>query len=154
MPDNSQIIVDEAVTMPWPSHTHWDAKVYAWQDAGNNITAYNQYSTLTDGELRLHKYTLNATLADVQIQTAEHEPSAGNVLDDRNADKENTRRSNRGKRNAGMTDADDAMADYVDEIMDTLDTADDTVESLIRSELEAWDGSSIIWPTWTPPPEI
>ena len=128
-----------------------DYGLNAWIDAGNTIRDYNQYNVFTDDQLREQQYFANARAADEQIKAAEHTPEQGVVLDDRGAEKANGKRNNRSKRNSAMTDQDDAMADYVDGILDELDQYDDTVENLNRAELEVWDASTLTWSSWIPP---
>ena len=150
-----EIITDseEVWTIPtYPSNTNFDIAVQEFLDNGGVIEPYDQYYGFSDDDLREGNYVLNAALADGQIQLAEETPVAGPTLTTRQTEKENLRRNNRGKRNNKMTDADDVMADHVDSIMDVLDQADDEVENLSRPELEAWDGSTIIWPVWVSPP--
>ena len=149
-----ELIMDTGskITMPvYPSNTHYDAAMQEYLDGGGQIDAYDQYYGITDEALREQKYNLNASLADSEVEAAEATPVQGPTLDTRKTEKENLRRENRGKRNNKMTDADDEMADHVDSVMDVLDQADDEVENLNRTELEAWDGSTIVWPVWTPP---
>jgi len=156
-PEHVPIIVtmDTGViqTMPsYPSGSHYDVPMQEFLDNGGVIEPYDQYYGVSDDQLRIEKYNLNAEAAQASVEAAEATPVAGSTLDGRQTEKENLRRNNRAKRNNKMTDADDAMADHVDEIMDTLDQADDEVENLSRPELEAWDGSTIIWPVWVSPP--
>jgi hypothetical protein len=65
--------------------------------------------------------------------------------------KSNTRRNNRAKKNNSMSSADRSLADHLDLVYDTLDTADALVDTLNTAQLKAWDGAGIVWPTWTPP---
>jgi len=155
-PEHVPIIIvqdswQETLIPSFPSGTYYDAAVQEFLDGGGQIDAYDQYYEITDESLREQKYNLKASLADSEVEAAEATPVQGPILDTRKTEKENLRRENRGKRNNKMTDADDEMADHVDSIMDVLDQADDEVENLDRTELEAWDGSTIVWPVWTPP---
>jgi len=135
----------------YPSNTNMDMDMKIFLEDGGVIEDYDEYWNVSDVELQDIKYQLNAELANVEIQAAETVPIQGPTLTPRKRDKENLRRNNRAKRNNKMTDADDIMANYVDSVMDVLDNADNEVENLVRLELEAWDGSTIVWPIWEPP---
>ena len=140
------------VFMPaFPSGTSYDRLVQEFLDVGGVIDPYDQYYGISDDKLREEKYNLNAELAQTEVEAAEATPVVGPTLDPRKREKENLRRNNRAKRNNKMTDADDVMADHVDDVGDVLDQADDEVENLNRAALEAWNGSTIVWPMWVPP---
>ena len=151
VPTNDQIIVDEQTTMHWPSNTNWDRKVHDWIDAGNTIDPYDPHYGIDTEQIRANKYLLNADLADGQIEVAQSNPVQGVQLDERETRKAAARRDNRAHQQNGITDQDDALADHIELIYDAQDQADDAVENMTRAQLIAYDGSSISWPTWTPP---
>lgn len=135
----------------WPAVGNGAGEIYVWLES-NSVTPYNEFYGLSDDDLKVKNYAINAELAQVQILAAEANPIQGIVLDERGTRKENGRRANRAKGLLKLTDNDDALADHIDLIMDALDTGDDAVEALNdRQALENWDGSSIIWPVWSPP---
>jgi hypothetical protein len=51
-PEGTQLKVDEATTMNWPSGTHWDDKVQDWIDAGNTIEPYNEWYGLDQQQIK------------------------------------------------------------------------------------------------------
>jgi len=145
----------DTVFLPhYPSFTRYDVELTAFIDSGGFITDYDEHYGKSDAAIRIEKYNTNSDLADIEILAAESQPTQAPVLTAAKVKKENTRRLNRAKGILKLTDADDALADHIDTIMDVLDSADDTVENLTRAELYTWDGSTITWPVWTPPVQL
>lgn len=135
----------------YPIEGEFEEKANAWYADGNTITPYDEFYGWSDEHLLARAYEINLGLGQAQVEAAEATPSNGVSLSPNNTRKENTRRNNRAKRNAGMTDADDAMADYVDSVMDAIDLGDDAAEVADRATLETWDGSGMTFPIWSPP---
>lgn len=122
-------------------------------DGEAQIIPWTQYRDISDDDLRTQRYNEDAAYAETLMFAAESEQTAGTVWDERKTKKENGRRNNRGKTKDKITDIDDYLADYIDNVFDDLDQADDSVENLDRAGLEAWDSAtSASWTVWTPLP--
>ena len=135
-----------------PVSSNLEAEVQAWLDEGNIIAVFDIYHGVPDADLKEFRYIDNATYAQLQVDIAEANPIIGVDLDERNAKKENERRLNRAKGKLRLTDADDALSDHIDSIMDSLDLADDGVEALsVRQDIIDWVPTNVTWPIWVAP---
>ena len=136
----------------YPSGTWRDEGVQEWLDAGNTIQPHDQWYGMDIDQVKEAKYRENEQYANTEIDYAERRPAAGTVLDDFTKNKEDRKRNSRSKKNGGQTDADDTLADHIDDILDAQDNADDAVEAMTNIEdVKAWNpGTGVTWPTWNP----
>ncbi len=111
----------------------------------------------TDDALRSQRYNENNSVAISYVEAAKANPEAGTVYDpmtegDGRAKKKADRnRINRANKKTGITDNDDFMADYNDQVYDAQDSADDAVENMTRAELDDYVASDWVYPVGVAP---
>ena len=139
---------EDGMTIPnEPANRHYQ-QMQAEVTAGEStITPYANSTTELE-QLRADAYAANAAHAAMLEDNAQHNPSLGVILDDRKAAKENVRRNNRAKGKAKLTDADDHLSVYVDNVLDVLETADEDAGGASRAELVNWTPTAYSWPGW------
>jgi hypothetical protein len=122
-----------------PANRHYQQMLAEVTAGESTITPYAN-STAELEQLRADAYAANAAHAAMLEDNAQHNPSLGVILDDRKAAKEN------GK--SKLTDADDHLSVYVDDVLDVLETADEDAGGASRAELVNWTPTAYSWPGW------
>lgn len=133
----------------------YQVPTYTIEGAGATWTQTWQVSDagVSDEDLRNTRYAENAAYADAWILPAKLNPVQGQTYTEREVQKQENRRNNKGRANdiTKVSDADDYLFNWIDTVYDSLDLADDAVETADRATLEAYDpATAVVWPAWTP----